>query len=119
MKLSIEIVISLIILIILGVFLNPTHLLMPDSVSMLLIMALIVGFLSFVGLIWREQPKDERDLAHIQKSGRVSFLMGATILVVGIVLQAVRHDVDPWLIYALSAMVLTKLLTRMFHHFTN
>lgn len=119
MKIASEIVIGTLVLCILGVFLNPTHLLMPDSVNMLLILSLILGFLGFVGLIWRENASDEREAAHIQKAGRLSFLVGESILVLGIVVQALGHEIDPWLLYALSGMVLTKLLSRAFHRFHN
>lgn len=116
---KIEIIIGTIVLAILGIFLNPTNLLMPDSVNVMLILGLILGFLGFIGLFWREQPSDERDTVHMQKSGRVSFFVGATILVMGIVIQALNHDIDPWLLYALSGMVLTKLISRAFHSFRN
>lgn len=119
MKIGIEIIIGIIVLGILGIFLNPTHLLMPDSVNMMLILGLILGFLGFIGLFWREHASDERDTVHMQKAGRLSFFVGATILVVGIVIQALHHEIDPWLLYALSGMVLTKLISRAFHSFRN
>ena len=119
MRNAFEVLICIIVLCILGVFLNPTHLLMPDSVNMLLIMGLILGFLAFIGLVWRENASDERDEVHKQKAGRVSFFIGAIVLVVGIVIQALHHEIDPWLLYALSGMVLTKLLSRIFHTIRN
>jgi len=119
MKLKLEFFVSLVILLILITFLNAKSLLMPNSTNMMLIVGLVIGFLAFVGLVWREKASDERDEAHIQKSGRLSFLAGATILVVGIAVQAVMHDIDPWLIYSLSGMVLTKLIARIFHYFRN
>ncbi len=119
MKIGIELIIGGIVLGILGVFLNPTHLLMPDSVNMLLILALILGFLGFIGLVWRENANDEREAVHMQKAGRVSFFVGAAVLVLGIVVQALEHEIDPWLLYALSGMVLTKLISRAFHSLRN
>lgn len=116
---KIEILIGVIVVGILGVFLNPTHLLMPDSLNLMLILGLILGFLSFVALFWREQGSDERDTVHIQKSGRISFFAGAAILVVGIVFQALQHNIDPWLLYALAGMILTKLVSRVFHKLRN
>ncbi len=116
MKIHIEVIIGIVLLGILGVFLNPTHLLMPDSVNMMLILGLIVGFLGFIGLVWREHASDEREVLHIGKAGRWSFFSGAAVLVIGIVVQAMQHDIDPWLLYALSAMVLAKLVSRTFHN---
>ncbi len=119
MKIGIEVAIGIVLLVILGIFLNPTHLLMPDSINMMLILGLIIGFLGFIGLVWRERPNDEREVAHIGKAGRLSFFSGAAILVIGIVVQAVHHEIDPWLLYALSVMVLAKLISRTFHNFRN
>lgn len=119
MKIGVEVIIGIVVLGILGIFLNPTHLLMPDSINMLLILGLVLGFLSFVGLFWRERANDEREAVHMQKAGRISFFVGSTLLVVGIVIQALNHEVDPWLLYALSGMVLTKLISRAFHHVRN
>ncbi len=119
MKINTEVVIGLTLLGILGIFLNPTHLLMPDSVNMMLILGLILGFLGFVGLVWREHASDEREVVHIGKAGRLSFFSGATVLVIGIVTQAMQHEIDPWLLYALSVMVLAKLISRTFHNLRN
>src|SRR5690606_31922250 len=110
---SIELLIGIVILGILVVLLNPTHLLMPDSINTMLVLGFIIMFLVFIGLVWREQASDERDTLHIHKSGRWSFFTGTTILVIGIVVQATNHDVDPWLLYALSGMVLAKLISRI------
>lgn len=119
MKIHMEIIIGVMVLAILGIFLNPTHLLMPDSVNMMLILGLILGFLSFIGLVWREHASDEREMAHIGKAGRLSFFSGAAVLVIGIATQAVHHEIDPWLLYALSVMVLAKLISRAFHNLRN
>jgi len=119
MKITAEVIMSIIVLGILGIFLNPTHLLMPDSVNMALILGLILGFLAFISLVWRENASDERDELHMQKAGRFSFFIGAAILVTGIVFQALKHEIDPWLLYALSGMVLTKLASRLFHNLRN
>lgn len=114
-----EIVLGVVILGILVVFLNPTHLLMPDSVNTMLMLGLVVAFLVFVGLVWREKADDERVMIHIQKAGRLSFLTGTTILVAGIVAQAGKHEVDVWLVLALAGMVLAKLVARMYHNLKN
>lgn len=114
-----EAIIGVAILLILGIFLNPTNLLMPDSVNTMLILGLIVVFLAFASMVYKENAKDEREENHIQKSGRLAFLAGILTLVVGIVIQALRHEIDPWLIYGLSVMVLTKLITRVYSRLKN
>lgn len=119
MKLVIEVIIVVALLGIAFILFNPTHLLMPDSVSTVLMLGFIVSFLVFLGIIWKEYSKDEREALHIQKSGRVAFFIGTTILVIGIIVQATKHDIDPWLLLALSGMVLTKLISRIYHNFKN
>jgi len=108
-----------IILVILIIFLNPTHLLMPDSLNTMLVLGFLIAFLVFVGMVWRERASDERDALHIQKAGRLSFLVGVVILAMGVVVQASMHEIDPWLVFGLSGMVLTKLLSRIYHKLKN
>lgn len=119
MKLVIEVIIVVILLGISLILFNPTHLLMPDSVSTLLMLALIVTFLLFLGIIWRENAKDERESQHIHKSGRIAYFIGTTIVVIGIIVQATKHNIDPWLLLALAGMVITKLTSRIYQNFRN
>lgn len=119
MKMSIEVLAGLCVLGILGVFLNPTHILMPETIHTMLLVGLVLGFLAFVSLIWREKANDEREAVHIYKSARISFFTGAAILVVAIVIQTTMHEIDPWLLCALSGMVVAKLLSRFFHSIKN
>jgi uncharacterized membrane protein YgdD (TMEM256/DUF423 family) len=105
-----ELVLSSIIIILLVVFLNPFNLLMPPSLVMMLIVVLIVLFGVFAAILWKEKPQDEREALLSQKAGRTAFLTGTTVLILGIVYQEYHHSLDPWLIYALVAMILGKLL---------
>jgi cobalamin synthase len=119
MNTIIELGLGGVILLILAIFLNPTHLLMPDSVNAMLVLGFIITFLVFVGMVWKEKAGDERESFHIYKAGRLSFLVGVSILVLGIVVQASMHEVDPWLVFGLAGMVLAKLLSRVYHNFKN
>lgn len=110
---------SLSALTILGIailFLNPGHLTMPDNIQSMLIVGLIISFLTFAAYLFREKSSDEREAVHILTAGRISYLVGVGTLIVGIILQALRHDIDPWLVIALCAMVFSKLLSRMYSH---
>lgn len=119
MKTFFEAILIVIISAILILFLNPTHLLMPNTAKMMLMLGLIVMFLIFVGIFWKEKADDERDALHMHKSGRLSFFVGITILIAGIIVQASMYEVDPWLLLTFSGMVLTKLLSRIYHRFKN
>jgi hypothetical protein len=114
-----EIVTSVILVIILSLFLRPTSLLMPKTAEMMLPIFLIVGFLVFATLFWKERSADERENLHRLNAGRLSFLVGSTILTLGILVQSTRHDVDPWLIYTLVFMILAKVASRIYSQMRN
>lgn len=105
---------SILILIITIIFLNPTNLTMPQSVQSMLILGLILAFLTFSALVLKEHTTDERESLHRLVSGRISYLVGVGTLVTGIVVEATMHAIDKWLVIALCAMVLSKLLSRIY-----
>lgn len=98
-------------------FLNPGHLTMPDTMVSMLIVGLILSFLTFAAFLFREKSSDERESVHILTAGRISYLVGVGVLIVGIILQALKHEIDPWLVISLCAMVFSKLLSRIYSHF--
>lgn len=110
----IETISAFIILGITILFLNPGHLLMPENVVSMLIVGLIVAFLTFAAFLLKEKASDEREAIHILTAGRISYLVGVGVLILGIIMQAAKHDIDPWLIIALCAMILSKLLSRIY-----
>lgn len=110
----IQTVSSILIVIITVIFLNPTHLTMPESVQSMLTLSLILAFLTFSALVLKEHTTDERESLHRLVSGRISYLAGVGILVVGIIFEATMHAIDKWLVIALCIMVLSKMLSRMY-----
>ncbi|MEK7571804.1 MAG: hypothetical protein AAB553_06030 [Patescibacteria group bacterium] len=98
-------------------FLNPGHLAMPDSAVSMMIVSLIVSFLIFAAFILKEKSSDERETVHILTAGRISYLVGVALLVLGIIVQGLEHDIDPWLILVLCAMIFSKFLSRIYTHF--
>ncbi|MCR4326664.1 MAG: hypothetical protein NUV52_03345 [Candidatus Roizmanbacteria bacterium] len=113
----IEIISATAILGIAVLFLNPGNLSMPDSMQSMLILGIIVAFLTFAAYIFREKSSDERESLHILSAGRISYLVGVGTLIGGIIMQALRHEIDPWLVIALCAMVFSKLISRIYSHF--
>ena len=111
----VETVISLILIVILMTFAGPTKLAMPESTAMFLTIGLIIIFLVFAGLIWKEKARDEREEYHRSHAGRVSFLVGSSILIAAIVVQGFNHNIDPWLVYTLAGMILSKTATRIYY----
>ena len=111
---AIEILFSIILLRILIFLINPYNIIMPTELEALLIGSLITIFMLFSILIWKEGARDERENAYRSQAGRVSFLVGGLILVIGIGYQTVTYMIDPWLVLALIGMILTKIFSHIY-----
>ncbi len=100
-----------VILIVLGILLlNPFSFWMPDMVVYCSIAIALAAFGVLGVYVVRENGEDERAIAERSRAGRYAYLVGAGILVVGILYQGWIHAVDPWLVVALGGMLGTKLL---------
>lgn len=102
------------LIVILIAFINPTGLLMPESASMMMLVLFALSYFLYISIFWKEQSQDERDQAHALKAGRLSFLLGSLMLIIGISIQGLKHEIDVWLIVTLVLMILTKIAVRMY-----
>lgn len=93
--------------------LNPFHLWMPDMMVMSMLAITLALFGIFASFILREGTIDERDDQHRALAGRNAFLAGSGVLTLGIVIQGYTHTVDPWLVATLIAMIIVKIGTRV------
>lgn len=93
--------------------LNPFHFWMPDMMVIGILAVALVLFGIFASFILREKIFDERDNVHRTLAGRNAFLAGASILMLGIVIQGYFHSVDAWLVITLIAMIVVKITTRI------
>jgi hypothetical protein len=114
-----EITISIILIILTILLLNPFKFWMPTSIHMVMLVAMVVIFIFFAAFIWKERSADEREQIHKSIAGRWAYLIGSAILVVGIILQTIQHILDPWLVIALVGMVLTKLGSYIYAEMNN
>lgn len=105
----------IIIIILSLLLLDPFMVLMPGSLPMLVIIILLAFFIAYSVFFWKEKVKDEREEKIRMFSGRVSWLVGSGVLIIGMVSEGlIKHKVDTWLILALVGMVITKLLTQLY-----
>lgn len=104
-----EISVSFILIILLILLLNPFGFWMPTQLVMMLVFSLIIIFVVFTSFIWKENAKDERESFHRMMAGRIAFLSGAGVLVIGIIVQSLSHNLDPWLVFTLGLMILAKI----------
>lgn len=111
---TVEIVIALLLIVLAILLLNPFGFFMPSMVLMTLIGFLVATTALLGGVVWKEYSGDEREVLHRMFAGRVAFIVGTTILVVGIAVQSLSHEVDSWLVIALVSMVLVKMIGRIY-----
>lgn len=113
-NLKVEVAISLALIILTALLLNPFHFWMPEMIHVVMLGLTLVIFALFAIFILREKVEDERESALRMLSGRVAFLIGSALLTTGIVVESLQDRVDIWLVIALVAMVLSKLITRIY-----
>lgn len=109
----IEVLVTLLLIAIAVLLLNPFHFWMPDMLVMCMLAFALALFGVFASFIIREKMADERDNVHRALAGRNAFLAGSALLMLGIVIQGYTHAVDAWLVITLVAMILVKLATRI------
>lgn len=107
-----ETVITLALVSVAVLLLNPFDFWMPDVMVICMLASVLALFGLFAIFILRERVVDERDKQHQSLAGRNAFLIGSGIITLGIVVQGYEHSVDPWLVVALVSMVFAKLITR-------
>ena len=105
-----EIIVAVILIILILLFLNPFGFFMPDMLVYMMIAGVVVLFALFAGFVWKEKVRDEREQLHKMIAGRLAYLAGVGVLVLGIAVQGfTMAHVDPWLLFALLAMILGKI----------
>jgi len=109
-----EIVVAAVFLGLLVLFLNPFNLWMPDQLVYMMVAGTVVLFALFASFVWREKALDERDELHKMIAGRIGYVVGTGVLVFGVIFQTLTSSIDPWIVVALSAMVLGKIFGHIY-----
>ncbi len=112
-----EAIISAALIIILLFFINPLNLLMPVQMHPFMVPTLILIFVIFSALIWGEAPGDERENLHKFIASRFAYFAGVLTLIIGIVSQSFKSEIDPFLIIAVCVMLLAKILGLVYGNF--
>ena len=110
MKKHKEIIIALLLCVILLLKIDPFHWLMPNEIQMIILCLFFVAFAVYTGVIFREKPHDERENYHLYKASRFGYLAGIISLSAAIIIQDLRHKLDPSLVLILVIMILVKLI---------
>ena len=112
-----EIVLSVLMIVLSVIKLDPFDWSMPTPVQMLFLGLLIAAFGLYSGLLYREKARDERDAYHLHKASRFGYIAGVTTLVAAIVVQSLNGTLDPWIVIALSVMIVAKLVSRVLERY--
>jgi cobalamin synthase len=90
----------------------PKTFVMPTSFQMILL-AIVLGLIAtFLVLLWREQPDDEREMQNQAYASRAAYLVGSLVLIGALIYQSVDHSIDPAIPMALLAMIATKIIVQ-------
>lgn len=79
-------------------------------VTMVLPLALAAGGLALAAAVLQEGNGDERKRLHRNLASRTAFVLGLATLSLAVIVQTLSHEIDPWIVAALGAMTLGKLL---------
>jgi uncharacterized membrane protein YiaA len=105
--------IGIVFVFILGAFANPFMLYMPSQGEYLAAAVLAVVAAIFVGLVFREAARDEREESLRARAARWGYLAGVAILTLGIIVPVVRgFHADGWVLLALALMIISRLASR-------
>lgn len=103
-----EIFVSVLLITLAVLLLNPFEFWMPDMLVSCLLALVVASFGLLATFIMKEVVVDEREAGHRMVAGRVAFLIGSATLTLGIVIQSLNHNVDFWLVIALVLMIIAK-----------
>lgn len=111
-----EIIISLALVGLLVFFINPFNLFMPQPLHPFMIPFLVVLFIIFAGFLWKETPGDEREQLHKFIASRFAYFAVIATLIVGVIFQSFKGEVDPFLIIGICIALLAKILGLIYGH---
>ena len=111
-----EIIISFALIGLLVFFINPLDLLMPHALHPFMTPFLVVLFVIFAGLLWKETPGDEREQMHKFLASRSAYFATIATLIIGVILQSFKGEIDPWIVIAICVGLLAKILGLIYGH---
>jgi len=87
---------------------------MPSVTQMVALTVAAALVCVWAGFVIREGGGDERDVLLRSYAGRAAYLSGIAVLTLALIVQGVGHTIDPWVPVAIGAMILSKIVARMY-----
>ena len=81
-----EVLVAIAMLVVMFCKIDPWHWFMPNETQMVLLCLLVAGVSIWVGLIFREKARDERESLHLYRASRAGYLVGVAALSVLVVI---------------------------------
>jgi hypothetical protein len=92
---------------------NPFDFWMPSDSGMLIAGVVAVIAAVFVGLVFKDEGRDEREVALRGTSARVGYIAGVVVLTLCIVVGLITgEEKNLWVLGALAAMILARVIHR-------
>ncbi len=116
-----EIFVAVLFVIALLLFINPWELLwMPQLLTQVMMAGLLVIFSVYASFVWQEKYLDEREERHGHFAGKIGYLAGFFVLMIGIFFQIITQEpVDKWILIAMAVMVSSKIFAHIWASWIN
>ena len=95
--------------ILLALAIAPESFVMPSGLQMLILTVALAMVAIFLVFLWREDPHDEREAINQAIASRSAYVVGAIVLIIALIIQSLKHEMDATEPIALMAMIGTKI----------
>jgi len=109
-----EIIAAAGLVLVLVLLINSMSFYMSNMVLATCITVLVLCYSFFVLFVVRRKPQDEREETHERFAGRIAFMTGTFLMLVGVIVQSLSHQIDVWLVAALTVMIVSKLVAETY-----
>lgn len=112
-----ETFISLILLGMLIFFVNPMDITMPSMMHSFIGPTLVILFIIFVAVLFKENGGDEREQLHKHIASRFAYFAGIGVVLLAIIVQSAHQVLDSWLVIIIAVMLLAKIIGLVYGNF--
>lgn len=109
-KTAFDVILLLSLAILSALAIAPDTFVMPTSIQMLILTVVLGLVAAFLLLLWRENPSDEREADNQATASRLAYVVGAIVLIIALINQSLKHEIDAAVPIALLAMIATKVV---------
>lgn len=111
-KPAFDLILLLSLAIVTALAIAPETFLMANFAEMCLLIIILLLIAIFLLLLWRESPDDEREAINQAKASRLAYAVGAVVLIIALLIQSLKDQIDSAVPIALLAMIATKIITQ-------